>query len=108
MLRLVRLLATLVVLLGLLPCEMREAMPVVGELVASCCADEVEAGEHGEDDGSVDCCDTTACLCAARATAPMPVAELQWQVGYLLTDPQFHLIRPDWLAGPPPTPPPIA
>jgi hypothetical protein len=104
--RLFRFLATLVVLLGLLPCEMREALPVVGEFVASCCADEVEAGEH-EDDG-VDCCATDACLCAARATAPMPAAEALLQDAYLLVDEPVRVDPPGWRAGPPPTPPPIA
>lgn len=104
--RLSRILATLAVLLGLLPCEMREALPVVGELVAACCADEVDAGEH--DDEGVDCCDTAACLCAARATAPMSVAGALFLDGYLLVDTALHVDRPDRRIGPPPTPPPIA
>ncbi|MDP2316977.1 MAG: hypothetical protein Q8P41_29055 [Pseudomonadota bacterium] len=104
--RLFRFLATVVVLLGLLPCGMREALPVVGELVAACCADEVDAGEQNDD--GVDCCDTAACLCAARATAPMPLAEALFQHAYLLGDGAVRVDPPGWRAGPPPTPPPIA
>ncbi len=112
--RLFRFLATVVVLLGLLPCEMREALPAVGGLVAACCADEaseaeageVEAGEH--DDDGADCCDTAACLGVARATAPMAGPGALFLDGYLIVDTALHVDRPDRRVGPPPTPPPIA
>lgn len=104
--RLCRFLATLAVLLGLLPCEMREALPAVGELVTACCAEPVEAGEHDED--GVDCCDTAACLVAGRATAPMPALGILLQDGYLLEHNAPRVDRPDRRVGPPPTPPPIA
>ncbi|MES2639615.1 MAG: hypothetical protein V4850_09020 [Myxococcota bacterium] len=111
--RLFRFLATLVVLAGLLPCEMREAVPVVGEVFAACCAEEANAADAAsagdqEDDGSVDCCDTAACLCLARATAPIPVGEALLHDAYLLVDAPVRVDQPDWRAGPPPTPPPIA
>jgi hypothetical protein len=104
--RLFRFLATVVVLLGLLPCEMREALPAVGELVAACCADEAEVSDPDGD--GVDCCDTAACLGVARATAPVSAAEALLQDAYLLVDEPVRHDPQGWRAGPPPTPPPIA
>jgi hypothetical protein len=107
-LRLSRLLATLVVLLGLLPCEMREALAAVGERVAACCADAVEAGERdaGEADAA-DCCGTVACLCATSATAPVPNLRALHPFGFLIVEAPLTVTRPTWNTGPPPTPPPI-
>ncbi len=95
-------------LVGLVPCELREAMPVVGELVAACCADEAAAGSTEDDEGSGDCCDTAACLFAARATVPFPIAQALLTDGFLLVDAPVRFDRPESRAGPPPTPPPIA
>jgi hypothetical protein len=107
--RLARFLATLIVLLGLLPCEVREAAPGVGLLVSTCCAEDDEASDAGEDeDTAPDCCDSAACACAAVALAVAPALEDLRPFAYLNVDMPPHLDRPTWRAGPPPTPPPIA
>ena len=97
--RLLRLLATLV---GMLPCELREAIPVVGDLVASCCADDDDGGSD-----HADCCATATCLCAVAAVAPAFPDLVTEEPGFLLLDLPSHLERPTTRAGPPPTPPPI-
>lgn len=108
--RIARILATLIVLLGLLPCEVREAVPVVGELVATCCAEDeaAEAGEDTDEDTALDCCDSAACACAAVALAVAPAFEDLHTFTCLTVDAPPPLDRPTWRAGPPPTPPPIA
>ncbi|GDX83885.1 hypothetical protein LBMAG42_56960 [Deltaproteobacteria bacterium] len=104
--RFFRFLAAMVVLIGLLPCGMREALPVVGELVAACCEDEAEGGEHGSD--GADCCGSAGCVCAAPAIAPTLLAEVPLPEAFLRAEEPLHVDPPAWRAGPPPTPPPIA
>ncbi|MFZ5481102.1 MAG: hypothetical protein ACOZNI_30350 [Myxococcota bacterium] len=99
--RLLRLLAALVVLVGLLPCELREALPIVGELAGDCCDDD-------EDDAEVDCCGTAACAFVAALAPPAGVAAAPPDPGLLLIHRPAPVDRPSWRAGPPPTPPPIA
>lgn len=111
--RIARLLAAFVILLGLMPCAVREA--VAGELVAACCAHEDAADAHDDapdedapDEDAPDCCDGLACVCAAQALRLAPAALLLPPCGFLLVDAPTHIDRPNTRAGPPPTPPPIA
>ncbi len=101
--RLSRLLLIVLAVLGSIPCELREALPVLAGIAAGCC-DEPD-GDDGDAPG--DCCDSTACA-GAVPLIDAPALRALHPAGFLVVATPTRVERPTWNTGPPPTPPPIA